>query len=248
MKKGKKNRVYANIIPAVAAILFLMITPPGYAHNMWIIGDADGKDNGAVHLYFEHHVGPGDGTFLGPIEARGKTWLTTPQDEKGKSIILAPVKKKDIKYLAGDIGQMYGSYALDHTSLYGIYHGRLDFFHGRYIDARSTADLAALSESTHLPVRIVPVLTDKGILLKVMYFSTPHPRANIYVLKRNGEEESFQANNKGEFLLGRLKPGVHYIAVRIIENEPAGAFEYQAFKGIMHVSTLALKIQETFGE
>nr|NJM04819.1 hypothetical protein [Desulfobacula sp.] len=79
-----------------------------------------------------------------------------------------------------------------------------------------------------------------------MYFSTPRPRADLYLLKKDGTEQRFTADNKGELLLGLIQPDTYYIATHIIESEPAGAFEYQAYKGIMHVSTLTLKLSDGF--
>ena len=232
-------------LPIVALLLFF--SGNADSHNLWIVGDANNKGDGAIHLYFEHHVGPGDGAYLGPIEERGKTWLTTPE-KKIVPVDLKAVHVKETKYLAGKNGNISGSYAIDHTSLYGIYHGRLDFFHGRYIDAMNSESLAALAESPKLPVQIVPIWTDEGLLLRVMYFSTPRPKADLFVLKKDGTEESLKADNRGELLLGKVKPGTYFISTRIIESEPAGAFEYEAYKGIMHVSTLTLKISERFKE
>ena len=63
---------------AAVALLVMVFSAPSYAHNLWIVGDADDKGVGTVHLYFEHFVGPGDGSYLGPIEKNGKTWVRTP--------------------------------------------------------------------------------------------------------------------------------------------------------------------------
>jgi hypothetical protein len=232
-------------LPIVALLLFFSGT--ANSHNLWIVGDANNKGDGAIHLYFEHHVGPGDGAYLGPIEERGKTWLITPKGAPAP-IALEAVKVNETKFLAGKIGNTAGSYGIDHTSLYGIYHGRLDFFHGRYIEAINAEGLSALAESPQLPVQIVPIWTDAGLLLRVMYFSTPRPRADLFILKKDGTEKGMKADNKGEYLVGKITPGTYFISTRIIESEPAGAFEYQAYKGIMHVSTLALKISEGFKE
>lgn len=230
----------------VIVFLLLFYSKSSLAHNLWILGDANHNGDGAVHLYFEHHVGPGDGAYLGPIEERGKTWLRTPAGQAAP-ITLEAVREKGTKYLAGNTGKTTGPYAIDHTSLYGIYHGRLDFFHGRYIEATDTKSLAALSESPDLPVQIVPVVTEKGLLVRVLYFSTPQPGAGIWILEDDGAEESFTTNHKGELLIGPVDAGTHYISTRIIEKDPAGAFEYQAYKGIMHGSTLILKLKKGIG-
>jgi hypothetical protein len=229
----------------VIASLLLFYSKNAHAHNLWIVGDANNNGDGAIHLYFEHHVGPGDGAYLGPIEERGKTWLTTP-DKKSVLVDMKAVHTKDTKYLAGNSGNISGSYAIDHTSLYGIYHGRLDFFHGRHIEAYGAEDLNELAETPHLPVRIVPNWTEKGLLLKVMYFNTPKPRTSVWVLKSDGTEREMTTNNKGELLIGPIIPEKYHYCTRIIENDPAGAFEYQAFKGIMHGTSLTIKFHESF--
>jgi len=239
-----KTKTRMVFLLAIASLL-LFYSRAADAHNLWIVGDANNKGDGAVHLYFEHHVGPGDGAYLGPIEERGKTWLRKPGGQ-AVPITLEAVREKGTKYLAGSASKTTGSYAIDHTSLYGIYHGRLDFFHGRYIEATDAKSLAGLSESPDLPVQIVPTITENGLLVRVVYFSTPQPGAGIWILKDDGSEESFTTNHKGELLVGPVDPGTHYISTRIIEKDPAGAFEYQAYKGIMHGSTLTLKLTEDF--
>lgn len=228
--------------------LLLLFSSSIYGHNLWLVGDANNNGDGTYHLYFEHHIGPGDGAYLGPIEKRGKTWLVKPQGE-AVPMAMQMVKENDTKYLAGSSGKkVLDSYSIDHTSLYGLYHGRLDFFHGRYIEATSRESLAALSQSSNLPVQIVPVWTDAGLLLKVMYFSNPRPKASLTLFKKDGSEETVKANNKGEVLLGKVMPGTYFVSTHIIENEPAGAFENQAYKGIMHGATLTIKITEDFTE
>lgn len=227
-------------------LLLFVCTSSTYAHNLWIVGDADSSGNGTFHLYFEHHVGPGDGAYLGPIEERGKTWLVTPQGDP-VSLTMEMVKENDTKFLAGNSGKtVENSYSIDHTSLYGLYNGRLDFFHGRYIEAVNRKSLADLSHSSNLPVQIVPVWTMDGLVLRVMYFSNPRPRADLTLIHKDGSEKNIKANNKGEILLGKVTPGTYFVCTHIIENEPAGAFEYEAYKGIMHGATLTLKITEDF--
>jgi hypothetical protein len=227
------------ILIGVLGILFSVT--PLYAHNLWVIGDAKKNGDGTVHLYFEHWVGPGDGAYNGPIIARGKTWIRKLQGDS-TLIPMNEVVEKDTRYLVGNGGLTSGSYAIDHTSLYGIYHGQLDFFHGRYIEVKNADDLSALANSPHLPVQIVPIFTEKGILLRVMYFSLPYPKAPIWIVQADGKEENFTADNKGEFLLGPVKSGIYHVNTRIVEKEPAGAFQYEAYKGVMHGSTLTLSV------
>ena len=230
-----------SILILIGVLGILCYVAPLYAHNLWVIGDPKKNSDGTIHLYFEHWVGPGDGGYNGPIMERGKTWIRNLQGNS-TLIPMKEVSEKDTRYFVGNSGVTSGSYAIDHTSLYGIYHGQLDFFSGRYIELKNADDLAALAKSPHLPVQIVPVFTDKGILLRVMYFSLPYPNAPIWIVKTDGKEENFTADNKGEFLLGPIKSGIYHINTRIVEKEPAGAFEYEAYKGVMHGSTLILRV------
>lgn len=246
MRLGKRfrriKRIAVKICFMVSAILlFTLWTASLHAHNLWIVGDANNKKDGTVYLYFEHHVGPGDGSYNGPIEKRGKTWVRTPQG-KSVPITMKEINVEDTKYLVGNTGVISGPFAIDHTSLYGIYHGRLDFFHGRYIEATDRESLAALAESPHLPVQIVPVWRGKGLLLRVMYFSNPRPRAKLMVIKPDGTEKEIVTDSKGEVLISTDKPGKYHISALVFENEAAGAFEYEAFKGIMHGTTLTIKL------
>jgi hypothetical protein len=231
---------------AVFTLIFVSYAVTSHAHNLWVVGNANNNGDGTVHLYFEHFVGPGDGAYNGPIKERGRTWFRAP-DAKSRPVDMREVAVKDTKYLVGNTGPTTGSFAVDHTTLWGIYHGRLDFFHGRYIEATDTKGLGALAESPHLPVQIVPEWTEKGLLLRVMYFSNPRPRADLWVVKSDGTEESFTADNKGEFLLGPVAPGVYHINTRVNEKEAAGAFENEAYKGIIHGSTLTINLPVAFG-
>jgi|GEM_PF-2436644 len=220
-------------------ILFFSISPVS-AHNLWIVGDASKNGGNDVHLYFEHFVGPGDGAYLGPVQSRGKTWILTP-DGKTESVDLAMVKKGDTQYLEGKAGDPDHGYALNHTSLYGIYHGRLDFFHGKYIDAVDSKNLVNLSKSCDIPFQIIPTLKDGGLLLQVIYFSTPLPRTKISMVKNNGKEEVLKTNNKGEVFFSPKKQGRYHFSALAFENEAAGVFENKAYKGIMHGTTLIIK-------
>jgi uncharacterized surface anchored protein len=60
------------------------------------------------------------------------------------------------------------------------------------------------------------------------------------------KEKEMQTDGKGEVLIGKLKPGTYYFSTRIVEKDPAGAFENQAYKGLMHGSTLTLKLGDNF--
>lgn len=230
------------LLLAAIVLLLMVCAAPSQAHNLWIVGDADNKGVGTVYLYFAHHVGPGDGSYFGPIEKNGKTWVRRPEG-KPVPMFFKQITEGENKYLAGSSGEVKSApYAIDHTNLYGIYHGRLDFFHGRYIEATDKKSLEALAESPHLAVQIVPELKDDGLLLTVMYFSVPQPKVRMAVIGPDGVEKEYTANNKGELFLKTDKPGRYHIWALVFENQAAGAFERQPFKGIMHGTTLSIKM------
>jgi hypothetical protein len=234
------------LILSVALVCVVLAAVQVQAHNLWLIGDADGKNNGLVHLYFEHHICPGDDSYISPILERGKTWLRRPDKED------QPVKLKDItvgktRYLTGSTGSVCGSYALDHTSLYGIYRGRLDFFYGRYIKADTKKDLEKLAESPYLPVQIIPFWTDNGLVLQIKCFSIPLKNTSLQVMQiGEKKEKKMQTDVKGEVFIGKIEPGTYYFNTLIVNDDPAGAFENQAYKGLMYGSTLALKLGSDF--
>ncbi|MBI9073921.1 MAG: hypothetical protein JEZ02_00825 [Desulfatibacillum sp.] len=222
--------------------LFLAMAPvSSHAHNLWIVGDANNNGDGAVNLYFAHFVGPGDGAYNGPIEQRGKTWVVNESGDTA-SIVMQSAGENDLKYLSGNTGKTPGSFAVDHASLYGIYHGRLDFFYGRYIEAKSLKDLETLSESQHLPFQIMPQWRDGRLLLKLQYFSKPLARTKLAWVKADGTEEKFMTDSKGEVLFTPGEAGKYHFSSLAFENEAAGAFEYKAFKGIMYATTLTIKL------
>ena len=229
-------------IVSALVFFFLLVSScitPLYAHNLWIIGDTDKNGDGTVHLYFAHHVGPSDGNYLEPIAKRGKTWLQTINVEPNQ-IKLNEATENGLKYLKGNIGEIQAPFALDHSSLYGIYHGRLDFFYGRYIQVNKAEELSGLAESHHLPFQIVPVGIEKGLLLRVMFFSNPYPRSEVILLASDGTEKKFNTNQKGEVIIPINKSGTYHFCAYAFEHDAAGVFEYEAFKGIMYGSTLTI--------
>jgi len=233
------------IMFSIFSICFVLaVASPLNAHNLWIVGDAEKNGNGAVHLYFEHHVGPGDGSFVGPILKHGKTWLNTLNSDP-RNVELKEIIEGDLKYLGGTTGKIEPPFSLDHKSLYGIYHGRMDFFYGRYIQVSQIEELAGLAESPHLPFQIVPVWNKNKLSLRIMFFSNPYPRAKIYLLASDGTEKEFIADNKGEISIPGKPAEVYHFASYAFENDAAGVFEYDAFKGIMYGSTLILKLSST---
>jgi hypothetical protein len=237
------GKLVSRLFASITVILLLVVfSAPSYAHNLWIVGDADNKGAGMVHLYFEHFVGPGDGGYLGPIEKNGKTWVRRPEG-KPTLISLKMVTEGKNKYLAGSSGDIKSApYAIDHTNMYGIYHGRLDFFHGRYIEVKDQKSLEALAESPDLAVQIVPELKDDGLLLTVLYFSVPQPKTKMAVIGPDGVEHKYTSNNRGELFIKTEQPGRYHISALVFENQAAGAFERQPFKGIMHGTTLSIKM------
>ena len=229
-------------------VFFLLIISscitPLYAHNLWIIGDANKNGDGTVHLYFAHNVGPSDGNYIEPIAKRGKTWLQTINAEPNQIKLNDEVTENGLKYLKGDIGEIKPPFSLDHSSLYGIYHGRLDFFYGRYIQVNKAEELSGLAESPHMPFQIVPVGIENGLLLRVMFFSNPYPRSEVTLLSSDGTEKQFKTNQKGEVLIPINKIGTYHLCAYAFEHDAAGAFEYEAFKGIMYGSTLTINFSK----
>jgi hypothetical protein len=62
----------------------------------------------------------------------------------------------------------------------------------------------------------------------------------------DGAEEEFETNNKGEVLIPAKKRGNYHFSAYAFENDAAGAFEYEAYKGIMYGTTLSIKFSTDF--
>nr|NJM04818.1 hypothetical protein [Desulfobacula sp.] len=152
-------------VALITTLLIIFYTTNAHAHNLWIIGNADNNEAGSVHLYFEHHVGPGDGAYLGPIEKHGKTWIGISKDN-WTPLTMKKIIEKDKKYLAGNAGKTEGSFSIDHTSIYGIYHGRLDFFHGRYIQATDAKNCLNLPNRLTCRYKLCPNGQNRGFYSK----------------------------------------------------------------------------------
>ena len=230
-------------ISVLAVVLVVMGFTSATAHNLWVVANPEGTAKGTVHMYFEHHVGPGDGTYNDPILQRGETWLRAP-DGGSEAVAMKEVAQGGLKYFKGGIDAASASYAVDHTSLFGIYKGQLDFFHGSCLVIEDPGDLAALADSPHLPVRIVPQWEEGGLLLRIMYFQTPSPDATLVVFDKTSGEQKFIADAKGEVHLPIDAPGRYHMAAWVFEHDAAGAFENEAYKGLMHGTTLTIDIKK----
>ncbi|WP_028316243.1 hypothetical protein [Desulfatibacillum aliphaticivorans] len=240
-QKTAARRLSLSRLALFACVFAICFTAPSFAHNLWIVGDPHNNGDGVVDLYFEHWLGPGDGAYTGPILERGKTTLRTPDGNTISLTMKSASQGENKKYLSANAGKTPQSYAVDHASLYGIYHGRLDFFYGKCIQAKTKKDLEALAESQNLPFQFVPQVTEDGkLLLKLQYFSNPLPKTKIKRVKKDGTEETFETDKKGEFLFTPDKAGKYHFSSLAFEHEAAGAFEYQAFKGIMYGTTLTI--------
>ena len=232
----------SKIVSGLFYICFVLFSSTAlFAHNLWVVGDAKKNGDGSVHLYFEHHVGPGDGGFIGPILKNGKTWLNIP-DSSARLIELNEITEDSLKYLGGSTGKIKPPFSIDHKSLYGIYHGRLDFFYGRYIQVTQMKELSEFAESPHLPFQIVPEWKQGKLSLRVKLFSNPYPRAKVYLLSPDGTEKEFIANSKGELVIPGKIAGTYHFASYAFEHDAAGVFNTDAFKGIMYGSTLTLQL------
>lgn len=234
----QKRRQYKQVI-MWTLFFFLFASASSVAHNLWIIGDPHKTGEGNAEMYFEHHVGPGDGAYNQPVGKWGKTWLRTP-DGKAKSVQMKEVLDNDLRYFSCNTGKISGSYAIEHISVYGIYHGQLDFFHGRYIEIHDKKDMEKLSNSPDMPFQIVCELKEKGFLLKVLYFQKPYPNGKLVAFTPEGNEEKHETNKKGEVFIPFHSSEKYHFAAWAFEHDAAGEFEYEAYKGLMHGTTLTV--------
>ena len=79
-------------------------------------------------------------------------------------------------------------------------------------------------------------------MLKVMYFQHPSPNCDLIVLHASGNERKLRTDKKGEVFLEIASPEKYHLAAWVFEHGAAGEFEYEAYKGLMHGTTLTINL------
>ncbi len=209
------------------------------AHNLFVIVEhrSDGPD--CIDVIFEHSPYPGKGVYNQPLLDRGDTWIQG-LNEKAVTLRLNEVTRLGKKFLQAETTTK-SPRAIVHSCQWGVYKGRLDYFYGKYLDVSSAEQLSRLTRTPKLPLDISPVVESNKVDITVFFRDKRLAKAAVWIWTPDDKETKLTTDADGTVALKRLIPGVYSFATIHVLNEPAGKFEGEAYKGVMHGTTCSFR-------
>lgn len=225
---------------AIICLLAASITNQAYAHFLWLLPQAEGKNNAAkVQLYFGEAAEPDDPDLLKRLtdikvwEKTSKGQLETYKLTAGDDSLFITPKPK---------GAGRAAYGLDHT--YGVItRGESQFLLKYYAKAypqKSQRVWSKIDCSKQLPLEIVPVLKGEEVTLQVNLNGKPLADAELKIIGPKTDSESVTAttNAKGQYQT-KLTNGLYSIRAKHVE-EKSGEHQGDKYDSVRHYSTLTL--------
>jgi len=225
---------------AIICLLAVTITNQAYAHFLWLLPQAEGKNNAAkVQLYFGEAAEPDDPDLLKRLTSI-KVWekspngklQTYPLTEGDESLFITPTPK----------GAGKSAYGLNHT--YGVItRGESQFllkYYAKAFPQKSQRVWNKISCSEQLPLEIVPVLTGDEVTFQVNWNGKSLADAELKIIgpKTSSETVTATTNAKGQYQT-KLSNGVYSIRTKHSE-EKKGEHEGDKYDSVRHYSTLTL--------
>lgn len=224
----------------IACLLALFVSNQAQAHFLWLLSQAEGKNNAAkVQLYFGEAAEPDDPDLLKRLtnikvwekSANGKlqTYSLTEGDD---SLFVTPTPK----------GAGKSAYGLDHT--YGVItRGDSHFllkYYAKALPQKSQGVWNKISCSEQLPLEIVPVLKGEEVTLQVNWNDKPLADAELKIIGPKTSSESITAttNAQGQ-VQTKMTDGVYSIRAKHTENKK-GEHKGDKYDSVRHYSTLTL--------
>lgn len=228
-------------IALLSVIVFATSTPIVSAHNLYVLVEMRSGSADMVDVIFEHSPYPGKGTYNGPHIERGKTWVES-LDGKTTALPKLEEKKRLGKKFLQTQTESEGPRAIIHTCEWGIYKGRMDYFHGKYLDVKSVEQLNKLAVTEELPLDLVPKIDGTALEVAVIKDGQPVVDGKIWVWSPNGKETQHPTDEKGRFRIEKPLAGTYSFAALHVDDEPKGEFKGEPYDGIMHGTTVSLRL------
>lgn len=225
---------------AVVCLLAASITNQAFAHFLWLLPQAEGKNNAAkVQLYFGEAAEPDDPDLLKPLtgikvwekNAKGKleTYSLTAGDD---SLFITPEPK----------GAGRAAYGLSHT--YGVItRGESQFllqYYAKTYPQKSQRVWSKISCTEQLPLDIVPTLKGDEVTLQVNWQGKAQADVELKIIGPKTSDASVTAatNAKGQHQF-KLVEGVYSIRAKFVQ-EKKGEHKGDKYDSVRHYSTLTL--------
>lgn len=222
-------------------LLFAASTPFASAHNLYVLIEKQSDSADFVDVIFEHSPYPGDGTYNGPLIERGKTWVAS-LDGKTTSLPKLEEKRRLGKKFLQTQTETEGPRAIIHSCQWGVYKGRLDYFHGKYLDVDNSEQMSRLAVTEALPLDLVPKIDEAGLELAVLKDGQPVANANIWIWSPDGKESRKPADDQGRLRIEKPLEGTYSFAAIHTDPEPEGDFQGESYKGVMHGTTVTFRL------
>ena len=170
----QRSRILTLIVFAVATAACVT----SQAHNLFVLVEpqADGPD--LVDVIFEHFPYPGEGTYNQPHLDRGNTWVQLPDSKRKITLTLAEQTRLGKKFLQTTTDTTRPR-AIVHSCKWGVYNGRLDYFHGKYLDVSSKDEAAEFARTAELPLDLVPSFDGDELRITVLFRDKPVANTRI---------------------------------------------------------------------
>ena len=212
---------HLRLLPAILLAGMTLCAATAGAHNLFLIVERteDGPDR--IDVVFEHAPFPGKGGYYRPFLERGKI---------------------RVREIDGTETETTGSRAVVQTCNWGIYKGRMVYFHGKFLDVTSADDLAQLASTPELPLDIVPSWNGSTLEVTVQFEGTPLPNTKVWIWSPGSKPSTVETDDEG--ILRRENPaeGLHFFAALHVIDGPTGEFQGESYEGIMHGTTVGLRL------
>lgn len=226
----------------VLSVVFVSaFTSVASAHNLYVLIEEQSDAADWVDVIFEHSPYPGKGTYNQPLIERGQTWVVALDGKTTTLPTLAEKKRLGKKFLQTRT-ESAGPRAIVHSCKWGVYKGRLDYFHGKYLDVDSPEQLERVAVTEALPLDLVPKIDSSGLEIAVVKDGKPVADGKIWMWSPDGKESQHPTDEKGRFRIEKPLDGTYSFAAIHTDPEPAGEFNGESYKGVMHGTTVSLRL------
>ncbi len=228
-------------VALLGVFVFTTFTPIASAHNLYVLIEEQSDSADLVDVIFEHSPYPGKGTYNGPLIERGKTWVAS-LDGKTKSLPKLEEKRRLGKKFLQTRTETEGPRAIIHSCKWGVYKGRLDYFHGKYLDVDSPEQLERLSVTETLPLDLVPKIDGSAFEVAVVKDGQPVANDKIWIWSPDGKETCKATDDQGRLRIEKPLDGTYSLAAIHTDPEPEGDFQGESYKGVMHGTTVTFRL------
>ena len=233
-------RILQIITPAALGVV-IAASNTAQAHNLFVLIEPQSDGPDLVDVIFEHFPYPGEGTYNQPHLDRGKTWVQPLGSAEKVTLELSEQTRLGKKFLQTKTDSSRPR-AIVHSCKWGIYKGRLDYFNGKYLDVTSMDEAAKLARTPELPFDLVPSFEGDTLKITVQFNGKPIEKTRVSIWPPGRKETTKTTDEAGVISVKAPREGTWSFSAVHTLPEPEGEFNGESYKGIMHGTTVSLKL------